>query len=26
VPITWTSDADAGLFVYASYELPFRKN
>jgi len=26
VPITWTSEADAGLFVYASYELPFRKN
>ena len=26
VPIAWTSEADAGLFVYASYELPFRKN
>ena len=26
VPITWASEADAGLFVYASYELPFRKN
>jgi DtxR family transcriptional regulator, Mn-dependent transcriptional regulator len=26
VPITWTSEADAGLFVYASYELPFRKH
>jgi hypothetical protein len=26
VPITWTIETDAGLFVYASYELPFRKN
>jgi DtxR family Mn-dependent transcriptional regulator len=26
VPITWTSEADAGVFVYASYELPFKKN
>jgi len=26
VPITWASEADAGLFVYASYELPFKKN
>jgi len=26
IPITWTAEADAGLFVYASYELPFRKN
>jgi len=26
VPITWTSEPDAGVFVYASYELPFKKN
>ena len=26
VPITWAIGTDAGLFVYASYELPFRKN
>jgi DtxR family transcriptional regulator, Mn-dependent transcriptional regulator len=25
VPITWSSDTNAGVFVYASYELPFRK-
>jgi len=26
VPIIWASETNAGLFVYASYELPFRKN
>ncbi|HTH04080.1 MAG TPA: metal-dependent transcriptional regulator [Vicinamibacterales bacterium] len=26
VPITWAIGTDTGLFVYASYELPFRKN
>ncbi len=25
VPVTWASDTNAGVFVYASYELPFRK-
>ena len=26
IPIIWTSETNAGLFLYASYELPFRKN
>jgi DtxR family transcriptional regulator, Mn-dependent transcriptional regulator len=26
LPITWTTGTDAGLFVYTSYELPFKKN
>ena len=26
VPITWSGGAQTGLFGYASYELPFRKN
>ncbi len=26
VPITWSNGGNAGLFGYASYELPFRKN
>jgi hypothetical protein len=25
VPITWSGDTNTGVFVYASYELPFRK-
>jgi len=25
VPITWASDAQAGAFVYFSYEGPFKK-
>jgi DtxR family Mn-dependent transcriptional regulator len=26
VPVTWADDTTAGVFLYASYELPFRKN
>lgn len=27
VPVTWAaSETDAGVFIYASYELPFKKN
>ncbi len=26
VPVTWAIDTSTGVFVYASYELPFRKN
>ena len=26
VPVTWSGGAQTGVFAYASYELPFRKN
>lgn len=25
-PVTWAPDTNAGVFLYASYELPFKKN
>jgi hypothetical protein len=26
IPITWSAGVQTGVFGYASYELPFRKN